>query len=229
MLTIPTAELTGLISDVAPFSFPKDDLPDVNVIRLVWDGEMLHAEATDTMRAARSSWHPHDEPASANPSGTEPLFDAYGGADDPWDAIGALADMKELVKIYKLPDKEGHVPLQLDWDGRRLRVVRNRDTGHSAITTLVESRLVDFPDLAKVLDVEFGEQHVSHVHYAGRHLADFGTVRQRGTLRLAFGGPTAATRVTIGDRFVGTIRPERVSGRLDLRTASGLFVAPATT
>lgn len=69
-VTITTGDLCGLLLDVAPFAFPDDDLPDVNVIRLEWDGAMLHASATDTLRAARSSWHPDDsdgdEPATCS-------------------------------------------------------------------------------------------------------------------------------------------------------------------
>ncbi|MBM0235923.1 hypothetical protein JNW88_00275 [Micromonospora sp. ATA32] len=61
MITIPTGDLVGVLADVIPFAFPEDDLPHVNCVRLEWDGEMLHAEATDTLHAARSSWHPDDD------------------------------------------------------------------------------------------------------------------------------------------------------------------------
>lgn len=211
-ITIPTAEFVGLINDVAPFAFPKDDLPDVNVVRLEWDGDMLHTTATDTMRAARSSWHPDDDPHNAK-NVQDAMFTVYGGADDRWALIAGLADAKELVKIYKLSDKEAQSPLTLDYDGGRLKVRRSRDTGHQAITTIVEGRMVEFPDVGKLLDAEPRIEGVEEIHYAGRHLADFGTVRQRGTMRLTFGGPTRATRVTIGDRFLGTIRPERMGDR----------------
>jgi hypothetical protein len=206
VITIPTNEFVGLITDVAPFAFPKDDLPDVNTIRFEWDTRMLHASATDTMRSARSSWHPNDDPSTK--SQQEPLFGVLGGADDRWAIIANLDDWKEAAKIYKLPDKEGLTPLQLDWTGRELKIIRSADTGHQAITTVVTPRMAQFPDLRKVLDSEVIEEPVGEIQYAGRHLADLGVVRQRGTLRMTFSGTTRATRITIGNRFVATLRPE---------------------
>lgn len=216
-ITVPTAEFTGLINDVVPFAFPKDDLPDYHSVRLAWDGDMLHASARDTMRSARSSWHPDDNPSSSK---QEQLFSGLGGADDPWAIIIDLLDVKELVKIYKLSDKLGGVPLTLDHDRGRLTVKRSRDTGHQAITTVVEGRMREFPDLSKALDAPIAHEGVEEIPFVGRHLADFGAVRQRGVLRMAFAGPINATRVTIGDRFVGTIRPERDG----LQSGSGLVL-----
>jgi hypothetical protein len=84
VITIPTGELTGLLSDVLVFAFPEDDLPHVNCVRIEWDGEMLHAEATDTLHAARSSWHPDDiDGNDSQPSLHNPL----GGDDDRWVVI----------------------------------------------------------------------------------------------------------------------------------------------
>jgi hypothetical protein len=221
-ITIPTSEFVGLITDVAPFAFPKPDLPDVNVVRLEWTGEMLHASTTDTMRCARSSWHPDDDPTTSGKHKQDALFGVYGGADDRWVVIAGLDDAREIAKIYKLPDKEGLTPLQLDYSRNRLRVIRSADTGHQAITTVVQPRMAEFPDLRKILDVDLLESEaVGQIAYTGRHLADLGTVRQRGTLRLNFAGDRRATRVTIGDRFVATLRPEYSS---PLASASGLLV-----
>jgi hypothetical protein len=227
-ITIPTTEFVGLIGDVLAFAFPKPDLPHVNCVRFDWDGEMLHAAATDTLRAARSSWHPDDADGSSD---QDSLFTTLGGADDPWTVIAGYAEARELVSIYKLPAKEGRVPLVLDHDRGYLRVIRTRDTGHQAITTVVESKAVDFPDVRKALDVEPVVEGVEAIHFAGQHLADLGSVRQRGTLRLAFAGARRATRVTIGERFVATLNPDRVGEResgLDLRSASGVLLSDVT-
>jgi hypothetical protein len=224
-ITIPTTEFVGLIGDVLAFAFPKPDLPHVNCVRFDWDGEMLHAAATDTLRAARSSWHPDDTDGSSD---QDSLFTTLGGADDPWTVIAGYAEARELVNVYKLPSKEGRTPLTLDYNRGSLRVIRSRDTGHQAITTVVESKAVDFPDVRKALDVEPVVEGVEAIHFAGQHLADLGSVRQRGTLRLAFAGARRATRVTIGERFVATLNPDRVGDResgLDLRTASGVVTA----
>jgi hypothetical protein len=224
-ITIPTTEFVGLIGDVLAFAFPKPDLPHVNCVRFDWDGEMLHAAATDTLRAARSSWHPDDADGSSD---QDSLFTTLGGADDPWTVIAGYAEARELVSIYKLPAKEGRVPLVLDHDRGYLRVIRTRDTGHQAITTVVESKAVDFPDVRKALDVEPVVEGVEAIHFAGQHLADLGSVRQRGALRLAFAGARRATRVTIGERFVATLNPDRVGEHesgLDLRTGSGVHLS----
>jgi hypothetical protein len=95
---------------------------------------------------------------------------------------------------------------------------------------VVESKAVDFPDVRKALDVEPQVEGVEAIHFVGQHLADLGSVRQRGTLCLAFAGARRATRVTIGERFVATLNPDRVGERehgsgLDLRTASGVVTA----
>jgi hypothetical protein len=227
-ITIPTTEFVGLINDVLAFAFPKPDLPHVNCVRFDWDGEMLHAAATDTLRAARSSWHPDDADGSSD---QDSLFTTLGGADDPWTVIAGYAEARELVNVYKLPSKEGRTPLTLDYNRGSLRVIRSRDTGHQAITTVVESKAVDFPDVRKALDVEPVVEGVEAIHFVGQHLADLGSVRQRGALRLAFAGARRATRVTIGERFVATLNPDRVGDResgLDLRTASGVLLSDAT-
>jgi hypothetical protein len=226
-ITIPTTEFVGLIGDVLAFAFPKLDLPHVNCVRFDWDGEMLHAAATDTLRAARSSWHPDDADGSSD---QDSLFTTLGGADDPWTVIAGYAEARELVSVYKLPSKEGRTPLALDYNRGSLRVIRTRDTGHQAITTVVESKAVDFPDVRKALDVEPVVEGVEAIHFVGQHLADLGSVRQRGALRLTFAGPRRATRVTIGERFVATLNPDRVGerehgGGLDLRTASGVHLS----
>jgi hypothetical protein len=226
-IIVPTAEFVGLIGDVLAFAFAKPDLPHVHCVRFHWDGEMLHAAATDTLRAARSSWHPDDVDGNSD---QDSLFTALGGADDPWTVIAGYPEAKELVNVYKLPAKEGRTPLTLDYNRGSLRVIRTRDTGHQAITTVVESKAVDFPDVRKALDVEPQVEGVEAIHFVGQHLADLGSVRQRGPLRLTFAGLRRATRVTIGERFVATLNPDRVGerehgGGMDLRTASGVHLS----
>jgi hypothetical protein len=195
-------------------------------VRFDWDGEMLHAAATDTLRAARSSWHPDDADGSSD---QDSLFTTLGGADDPWTVIAGYAEARELVSIYKLPAKEGRVPLVLDHDRGYLRVIRTRDTGHQAITTVVESKCRRLPGRAEGAGRRARRWRAWRPSTSsGQHLADLGSVRQRGTLCLTFAGARRATRVTIGERFVATLNPDRVGDResgLDLRTASGLVTA----
>lgn len=206
MIQIPTAEFVGLLADVVPFAFPDDDLPDINVVRLEWDGDMLHASATDTLRTVRSSWHPDDD---ENGTDSPSLVNPYGGADDRWVVFTRLDDAKELIKHFKLPGKESRTPLTLDERDGQLRVSRSADTGHQDVTAVVTTRFCEFPDLTKVLDTEPLAEQMTEIRYVGRHLADFGIVRQRGPMTLTFCGTERATRVRIGERFVGTIRPDR--------------------
>lgn len=209
-VTIQTGELCGLINDAAPFAFPEDDLPDLNVIRLEWEGGLLHATATDSMRSARSSWSPDDEDGQQ-----DTMFAAFGGADDRWVIYLGLADAKEVVKVFKLSAKESGTPLTLTCERNTLTVDRSRDTGHQAVKMRVDGKLVNFPDLSKDLDHDLMPEAVEELSYVGPHLAAFGLVRQRGTFLLTFGGLRGITRVQVGDRFVGAIRPQPVGSRED--------------
>jgi len=208
VITIPTGELTGLLSDVLHFAFPEDDLPHVNCVRIEWDGDMLHAEATDTLHAARSSWHPDDiDGRDDQPTLTNPL----GGDDDRWVVIAAYDDVKEAVKDYKLPSKEAGVPLTLVYDGMSLTIRRSRDTGHTDKKITLEGRMVEFPPVGKLLDEPVQEVPVGNIRYSGAAVARVGQVRQRGLMHMTFGAQR--TRVTIGDRFVASLSPDRSGER----------------
>lgn len=204
-ITIPTGELVGLLSDAIPFAFPDDDLPHVNVVRVEWDGGMLHAEATDTLHAARSSWHPDDNPDGDDGQGS--LHNPFGGADEPWALLVAYDDAREVVKDYRLPTKEAQVPLLLEYDSGSLTIRRTRDTGHTAKRIVLEGRMVEFPPIGRVLDADFPIVPAGEVQYSGAVVARVGQVRQRGLMRMTFGG--RSTRVTIGERFLAHLTPDR--------------------
>lgn len=206
MITIPTGELTGLLSDVLHFAFPEDDLPHVNCVRIEWDGDMLHAEATDTLHAARSSWHPDDGDGD-QATLTNPL----GGDDERWVVIAAYDDVKEAVKDYKLPNKEAGVPLTLVYDGASLTIRRSRDTGHTDKKITLEGRMVEFPPVGELLDKTVEEHPTGRISYSGAAVARVGQVRQRGLMHMTFG--EHRTHVTIGDRFVASLSPDRSGER----------------
>jgi hypothetical protein len=210
VITIPTGELTGLLSDVLVFAFPEDDLPHVNCVRIEWDGDMLHAEATDTLHAARSSWHPDDiDGNDSQPSLHNPL----GGDDDRWVVIAAYDDVKEAVKDYKLPNKEAGVPLTLVYDDGTLTIRRSRDTGHTDKKITLEGRMVEFPPVGKLLDEQPVPYPTGEIRYSGAAVARVGQVRQRGLMHMTFG--ERRTRVTIGDRFVASLSPDRSGERVE--------------
>lgn len=206
-LTITTADFVGLLGDTIPFALPDADLPHLNAVRLFWDGTQLHAQATDQFRIAWSSWHPDDEP-ERDIQGE--LFNQPGSADEDWSVLVPLDDAAHLVKTYKLPAKEAFAYLTLDVDRGRLAVSRSRETGHPAITTVIDGRAGEFPDLGKALAAADTIVEVEGVAFSARMLADFAKVRPRGPLELKFTGEKSPTLVTIGERFTGAIMPVRV-------------------
>lgn len=209
-ITIPTGDLTGVLADVIPFALSDPDMPHVSVIRIEWDGDMLHAEATDALHAARSSWHPDDVGGAGGPAS---LTNPFGGADNRWALLVAVDEVKEVVNDYKLPKKEAGVPLTLDYESGALTVRRSRDTGHAAKRIILEGRMVDFPPVAVMLDELAEPSPVEEVAYSGAAVARLGQVRQRALTRMRFGA--RRTHVTIGDRFVAAIAPDRSGERRD--------------
>lgn len=211
-LTITTADFTGLLSDVLPFALADDDLPTLNAVHLMWDGYQLHAQATDHRRIAWASWHPDDQP-ERDVQGD--IFHQPGSGDPPWQILIPLADAAHLVKTYKLPPKEAvRVALTLDMVLGRLTVERERDSGHPAITTEIEARPGDFPDVRAMLAKVDVVQPVDGLAFTSKLLADFAKVRPRGPLELKFTGDRSPVLVTIGERFVGAIQPVRM-GKTD--------------
>lgn len=221
-ITIPTGDLTGILADVIPFAFPDDNnLPEICCVRLEWDGETLHAMATDRYRLGWSQWTPGDMDET-DPPQQDDLFTRWGGADEPWAISIDLDDAKELVKVFKLPTKEMACPITVDHDAKygRAKVVRTRDTGHSAITIVAEGNGLGYPDLRVLLAANDRVKAVRSIQYNPGYLADFGKVRPRGPLELTFTGKL--TQVTIGKRFQGAIA--RLDGKEEnvLRDGAGL-------
>jgi DNA polymerase III sliding clamp (beta) subunit (PCNA family) len=210
VITIPTGDLTGVLADVIPFASTEDDLPEVNCVRLEWNGQMLETRATDRYRIACSGWEPGD--ISAGEAVQDDLFTEWGSGDDPWSTTVALDEAKELVKVFKLGEKEWACPLTVDYDSARdrLTVKRARETGHSAITITVEGTGAEFPDVRKVLGKSDVIEPVKGLGYNAKYLADFAKVRARGPLLLRFTGENSLTHVSIGSRFYGAIMPVRL-------------------
>lgn len=213
-ITIPTGDLVGILSDVAPFACPDPELPNFHAVRLEWDGELLHAMALDGTRIAWSTWSPDDQPDDDERQ--DSMFAQPGGDDLPWAVNLSLPDAVELAKVYKLPAKRAGAPLTLDITAAetRLTVSRDRDTGHTEHTMTVQSMTdVQFPDIRKVLAEADVVVEAEEMRYSGRLLADFGAkVRQRDTMLMRFG--EKLTVIEIGSRFVGAIAQAREPERL---------------
>jgi hypothetical protein len=209
-VTIPTTDLCGILADTVPFASPDTEVPVLNAIRIEWDGNALHAMATDRYRIAWSTWDPDDEPDDDQQGD---LFADWGTDDtgEQWHAYIALDDAKDIIGAYKLPAKEaGGVAVSVrrvvDGAGEQLVVDRSRLTGHSAITMVVRCVAADVdPDIRGLLAKHDVAEPVRQIAYNARFLADFAKVRQRGSLRMMH-TPSGMTLVAIGDRFVGAIQ-----------------------
>jgi hypothetical protein len=206
-ITIPTCELVGILADAIPFASTDDDFPSINAVHLSWDGEQLQAQATDRIAIGRSRWYPTDEPDNTQ---QEDLFTRWGGGDDPWSILLPLDDARDIVTVFKLPTKEGWAPLTVEhlYDNR-VKVVRSRDTGHSALTQVVEAAEAPFPVLDAILDPEPITAKIEHVALDAKQLAKFAKVRPRGPLGITFTGENRPALVAIGERFSGAIMPVR--------------------
>ncbi|TDC30079.1 hypothetical protein E1211_24855 [Micromonospora sp. 15K316] len=214
---IPTGEFTGLLEDVMPFACPDPELPRIHAVRIEYDGEALHAMATDDVHAGVSTWHPDDLPDGEGTQ--EGLFARRGGADNPWHIVISLTDAADLVKKVKLKEKDRWVPLGLDFiegvtDVHRLRVARNTDSGYPGLTVTVLDRDVEFPSIRGSLDREVTGRPVTELEFNPVLLGHFGQVRMRGdAMKITPTGEQSMAVVTIGDRFVGGIVPVRRSSR----------------
>lgn len=211
-ITIPTGDLCGILADCVPFAYPLDELPVINAVRLEWDGNQLHAMATDRYRVAWSTWDPADEP-DAEGDQQDDLFTRWGSDDSAWTLLIPLPDVKDLISNFKLKPKESGCPLTVDRHvdvaGPQLVVDRSRLTGHSALRMVIVGDKADaeYPDLRKLLADNSSAKPVRAISYTPRLLADFGKVRPRGPMRMTFTGDRGLTHVEIGDRFVGAIQP----------------------
>jgi hypothetical protein len=213
VITIPTGDLTGVLADVIPFAMDDDGVPDINCVRLEWNGSRLDALATDSHRVACSQWVPGD--IYGDDPIQDDLFTDWGTNNlEPWALNIGLDDAKELVKVFKLGPKERSCPLTIDYDpGRnRLTINRNRDTGHSAITIAVDGTSAIFPDVRAWLAKNDVLGDVREVAFTALSLADFAKVRPQGPLDLRFTGPDSMVHVAIGERFFGAIMPVRIGG-----------------
>lgn len=205
MITIPTGELVGLLADVIPMADRDRKLPEVCCVRLEWDGARLHALATDRRRIGWCTWDPADERAEGN----------WGGDDQAWSATIALDDAKHLVQTYRLKGKALYVQLTVEHvNPGAVRVQRHRDTGHSAIFTVVRDTFEAFPDVRAALAEHDALQPVPGVAVSADSLAPFTKVRPFGPIVLRFTGVDSLVHVSIGGRFVGGIWPRGADVRL---------------
>ncbi|WP_431728625.1 hypothetical protein [Verrucosispora sp. TAA-831] len=213
---VPTADLLGLITDVSVLAGQEKEIPETYAVCIEWDGQQLHAMAGDDTRMGVSSWHPDDLPEEATQEG---VFSRRGGHCDPWKIVLSLHDAADIVKTFKVSEKNRWVPLGLDFVPgvtacHKLRVSRDTSSGLTGKSIVALDRNVKFADVRDMLAAEPTPQKVTDVIVNGESFAAFGLVRQRGGgMKLTFAD--GRVRVTVGERFVGQILAARAARRLN--------------
>lgn len=208
MLTIPTSDFHGCLSDALPFISPNKDDLERRCIELRWDGELFHASAHSGIHLGISSWSPDDKPDT---DVQDELEVALGSDDAPWSCVLTLDDAKHLLATAKPVKGLEYVPLFVDWDGQFLTVTRAKQARLPGLKLSYDGQEHAFPDLRDiVVRAASNLEDVKEISFNATYLAAFGTVRQRGGhLKLTFGGPDGPTIGEIGERFVGVIQPVR--------------------
>jgi hypothetical protein len=224
MITIPTIELLGCLSDVAGLiADPKHAALSGALIQ--WDGDSLHFTTYDTNVGGCVTWAPGAGAEKDAP--TEENIEAirWGGDDAPWQVFVDYAAVIEITKLFKLPAKLWWFPVTLETSisGGRLTVRRDdmaRGRRELVITT-------DPGMVAKVPDVVAAASRVINgigsarngIDFPGFRLAGFASVRAHGAVHFSFGQPGderesgEPTAVSIGSRFLGFIYPVGVKAR----------------
>lgn len=209
MLTMPTADLVGCISDVLPFVTPDKEDTDRRAVHLRWDGELFHASAYSGWHSGISSWSADDPPER---DVQDELEVELGSDDAPWECVLTLDDAKHLLQTAKPAKGLEYVPLFVEHDGQYLTVKRSKQSRVPGFSLAYDGMETAFPDLRQLV-VEAGDhtEDVKEIGFNATFLAAFAAVRQRGGFpKLTFGGSRHATIVEIGERFVGLIAPIRV-------------------
>lgn len=245
MITIPTSELIGGISDVIAFAADDKDDPQHGIV-IGWNGEELSFAATDAMTGAVSTWTPGmgDERFTddlAGMRGTADLVEAlrgiqWGTFDDdnnaPWKVFVSHADAKDIVKVFKLAAKFRMTPLTVEpsVSASRLIVARERQVWCNRHTMTIDAsldNLAKFPRVEmfaqRALAREVGDQPEGPltVTFNQLYLARLGAVRDY-PCRLVYNGEGAPTGVSVGATFVGFIYPTGMSKSTAAKAARGV-------
>jgi hypothetical protein len=238
MITTPTTELIGCLSDVLPqISDPKSALAGVKV---AWDGESLHFTTYDVYSGVTVEWTPGEgaEGDMENgPEGSEWDDDIeWGGEDDPWETWIWLDHAKDILKLFKLPAKLWRFPVTLKCrplgdlivervdsprGNRELRIPGDRDM------------LKKIPDVRAIANAEDrSEERRQVIRFSHQRLGAFGSIRAHGAMLMRFGSDDEPAGVLIGSRVAGFIYPvgaKNVRPYSFLRDASGFHPGQASS
>lgn len=237
MITIPTHELIGMISDMLPFVDVDKDSIAGHCIRIEQDGDELTMLATNRMQAFRVTWSPQDI--------AETAFDVRLHSD--FNVRITPADAKAIVSAFKMPSKLDYAPLNvsaqvhsLAENTYRLTVSRSsEDDLWSALSMNVTGRGVPIKDTSDVPESDIhglinGQVGGSDVGLYGltwnpKVLANLGKVERHGAIKVTHRSSRDGAPVYVkAGRLDGVMFPVRElpGGRVDvLRTGSGVLTA----
>lgn len=232
MITIPTTELIGGLTDVLPTILdPKAELAGVKV---AWDGESLHFTTYDVYAGATVEWTPGEgaegEPNEDPEGGQEP---AWGGEDAPWATWIRYEQAKEILKLFKLPAKLWRFPVSVKCSPTGDRLIIEREDGPRVGRQLMiqaePEMLAKIPNVRTYVEDRGAERtQRGHVTFTAQRLAAFGAVRAHGLMTMVFGRDIDPAAIIIGSRFCGFLYPSTAEGVRPyslLRDGSGMHVS----
>lgn len=233
MITIPTTELIGCLSDVLPVVVDQKESPTWGVA-IAWDGESLHFTSYDIYSAASVVWTPGEGAEGETVEDEDDEEVIWGGDDAPWNTFIYVSSVKEIIKLFKLPAKLWRAPVAIKCSIGEDKLIIERIDSPAADRVLTvpgaPEVLRQIPDVRGIAanaktDVENAG---NYARFANTRLGAFGTVRLHGTMTMAFGGIDDPVGVTIGRRFAGYIYQtgaRNVRPRSFLRDGAGLHVS----
>lgn len=218
MITIPTTELIGSLTDVLPvITDPKGSLAGV---RVSWDGESLHFTTYDVHAGATVEWTPGEGAEGdldAGPDGEDATFEDidWGGDDAPWSVWIWLPQAKEILKLFKLPAKLWRFPVTLKCSPTGDRLTIEREDGPKAGRLLMlntdNGMLPKIPDVralaGSVVLNSAAERGREAISLAPHRLGAVGAIRAHGVLALRFPASESSLPIALhaGTRYAGFI------------------------
>jgi hypothetical protein len=207
MITIPTTELTGCLTDVLPIvTDPKHSNYAGILIR--WDGERLHFAAYDIYSGATVAWFPGEGAEGELDDDAESDDIHWGGDDDPWATFIPYEQAKEIVKLFKLPAKLWRFPVGIKCSPTGDRLIVEREDGPRVGRQLM---IQADPDMvAKIPNIrnQAASGTICERDTAGFpnfRLAQFAGVRPHGVLVMVFKTSDDPVSIQLGNRFAGFI------------------------
>lgn len=216
VITIPTSELTGCITDaLCVFTTPPKNNP-LSGVAIEWDGESLHFTAYDIYSGATVEWTPGNGDEQREGEDDAELDVDWGGTDDPWRVFVAYDDAKEIIKLFRLPAKLWRTPVTLKVNAIGTKLTVERDDSRRGERLLLvptdNNQLRNVPPVREWADkTATNPADISAVAFSPARLGAFGVVRAHGNAVLRFGGEGHPVGIRIGSRFAGFLFEARAT------------------